>query len=232
MRACEFSEELIAKLNAAVQVLRENHAVWRSLDNLPHEIWRDICDYEGLYQVSNYGRAKSFHNGETKIRCGYKDGGKGKYRYLRVSLCKDGEEIAVLLHALTARAFLPNPENKPVINHIDANKCNNCVWNLEWVTVRENAQHAARMGLIKGNVNKGSKRPNAKLDDDTALQILEMHISDSEEFSAKALAKKFNLRERVVLDLLRGKTYKDVHEKFVKQKALSPAENEPTSESR
>ena len=106
------------------------------------EIWRDIDGYEGLYQVSNKGRVKSLKYGKERIlRPGWKTGG-----YLFVILCKNGNQSKQRIHRLVAQAFIPNPNNKPQVNHLDENKKNNCVDNLEWATAKENT--TAIMELI------------------------------------------------------------------------------------
>ena len=105
------------------------------------EEWRDIKGYEGLYQVSNMGRVKSLKrtvwcglNGgcyraiPEKIRKGV-DNGQG---YLQVQLSKDGKVKQCRINRLVAQAFLPNPDNLPIINHKDENKYNNHMDNLEW----------------------------------------------------------------------------------------------------
>ena len=107
------------------------------------EIWKDIKNFEGLYQVSNLGRVKCL---EHKCPGRY----KGKYRtvkehmmtcvenktngYLYVALSNLDRGRTFTVHRLVANAFIPNPENKPVLNHKDENKHNNCVDNLEWCT--------------------------------------------------------------------------------------------------
>lgn len=107
------------------------------------EEWKDIEGYEGLYQVSNLGRVKR---------------SKGKYMkserilmlfintpgYLQVMLCKNNKCKKFTVHRLVANAFIPNPENKPQVNHIDEDKTNNKVSNLEWVTAKENVNHGTR----------------------------------------------------------------------------------------
>lgn len=118
------------------------------------EIWKDIKGYEGLYQVSNLGRVKSLNH----IR---KNGKSGEYiqkgkvlqnlisccRYYQVGLSKNGSIKFLTVHRLVAEAFIPNPENKPQVNHIDGNKLNNCIDNLEWCTRSENQLHAWKNGL-------------------------------------------------------------------------------------
>ena len=122
------------------------------------EIWRDIKDYEGYYQVSNRGIVKSLermkrNNGgyqkiPEKILKVY-DNGKG---YLRVQLCKDGKVKNCRINRLVAQAFLPNPNNLPEVNHIDQDKTNNCVENLEWCTTQYNVEYSQAKAVI--GINK------------------------------------------------------------------------------
>ncbi len=100
------------------------------------EIWRDIKGFEGLYQVSNLGRVKSLSNNKSrkeKIRS-FKTDADG---YLRVDLWKNGLSITKQVQSLVAEAFIPNPENKPEVHHIDGDTQNNQVSNLMWVTREE-----------------------------------------------------------------------------------------------
>ena len=107
------------------------------------EIWKYIKGYEGLYQVSSYGKIK---NTQTNKLLNPYEIQKG---YLQVGLCKKGKQRLYLVHRLVAFAFLPEIYNKTEINHKDGNKLNNCVDNLEWVTRTENLLHAAHI-LKKG----------------------------------------------------------------------------------
>ena len=102
------------------------------------EIWKDIKDYEGLYQVSNLGRVKRITTGRVLKPLKHADG------YLMVKLSKNSIVYTKTVHRLVAEAFIPNPEHKSEINHIDENKTNNSLDNLEWMTRKENINHGTR----------------------------------------------------------------------------------------
>lgn len=114
------------------------------------EIWKGIEGYEDYYEVSNLGRVKALDRViETKKTPKGQHRTErilgqqvGKYGYVRVTLCRDGICKAYLLHRIVAKAFIPNPEGKPEVNHINGAKDNNQVDNLEWVTPSENSAHA------------------------------------------------------------------------------------------
>lgn len=135
------------------------------------EKWKSIYNYEGLYEISNIGNIRSC---ARYISCGR---GEKQFRkskilnpittpkgYKRITISKDGEKKNFMIHRLVAQAFIPNPDNKPQINHIDGNKQNNNVTNLEWFTNGENQIHAWGTGLNKGSTGmfKGEKHRNAK----------------------------------------------------------------------
>ena len=86
---------------------------------------------------------------------------KNKNGYLKVRVNIEGKKMSFSIHREVAKAFIPNPENKPQVNHIDGNKGNNCVDNLEWCTNQENVNHAMRNGLWKNNL-KASQESNEK----------------------------------------------------------------------
>ena len=106
------------------------------------EIWKDIIGYEGLYSVSNTGLVKRVTTNKIKYPS------LNSWGYEVVSLSKPNTKLkTILVHRLVAIHFINNPESKKQVNHIDGNKQNNCLNNLEWVTCAENAQHAIRTGL-------------------------------------------------------------------------------------
>lgn len=117
-----------------------------------NEIWRKIEGFE-KYEVSNLGRVRSLNyrkTKETKILKLCKD----KYGYLRVGLSKDGKMYNKSIHRLVATAFISNPGEKEQVNHIDGNKQNNVVKNLEWCSNTENQRHAWRTGLKNEETKK------------------------------------------------------------------------------
>lgn len=116
-----------------------------------NESWKDVEGYEGLYQVSNCGRVKSLERMRLvksgcfgKVKEKILKHGKNKSGYLQVLLWKDGKQKSHRVQRLVANAFIPNPENKPEVNHKDENKENNCVWNLEWCDRKYNCNYGAR----------------------------------------------------------------------------------------
>ena len=137
--------------------------VGRKLVNM-EEIWKDVKGYEGLYQVSNLGRVKSI---KRKVNI-YSKKNKNYYKrtikqkilnyggntigYVNVPLSKDGCTKPIYVHRLVAEAFIPNPNNYPCVNHIDENKENNKVDNLEWCTVKYNNNYGSHIEKISKKV--------------------------------------------------------------------------------
>ena len=137
------------------------------------EIWKPVVGYEGLYEVSNLGKVKAikWHRGEEEKEMKPYTTYKG---YLRLRLTKNGKGKQFQIHRLVAEAFIPNPENKPYIDHINTDRTDNTVWlnedgsinyektNLRWVTNKENCNNP----ISKQNYSKSNK-------DKTAVPILQ-----------------------------------------------------------
>lgn len=107
------------------------------------EIWKDIPEYEGLYQASNLGRIKSLFRYKKVLTTFKQPNG-----YLSVTLYKNGNEYFKLVHRLVATSFIPNPSKKPAVNHRDECKSNNSVKNLEWVTNKENSNYGTALNRM------------------------------------------------------------------------------------
>lgn len=150
---------------------------------LEGEVWKDIIGYENYYMISNRARIYVKDVMQVKYSKGleYKSFVQGKMKSINLSKCKKqlylqvglsgGKQYQTFkLHRLVAMHFIPNPDNKPHVNHIDANKLNNLPENLEWCTHLENVRHAISMGL-KPPAKKGEDCNFAKLTEDKVREI-------------------------------------------------------------
>jgi len=179
------------------------------LTNQGKEIWRTIVGYSG-YEVSNLGRVRSLDRFIVNSK-GVKYPLKGKLfslkphksqgGYVRVTLQGQKEYV----HRLVARAFIPNPENKPHINHIKGKeRDNNKVTNLEWCTPVENSTHALTTGL-KSKIAKGSTNGKSKLSEKDVLEIV--NLIDHTCISYESIASKFNVNASVISRINSGKAW-------------------------
>ena len=116
------------------------------------EIWKNIEGYEGKYQVSNLGRVKSMIGQEKVLHPK-----KHRNGHLQIGLHKDKKRKTMYIHRLVAQAFIPNPDNLPQVNHIDENKENNHVDNLEWCTNQYNTEYSQAKAVIAVDKISGLK---------------------------------------------------------------------------
>lgn len=167
------------------------------------EVWKDIDGYVGYYQVSSHGRVRSlprtvngrFYKGRvrsTKLN--------NKKQYPKISLYVNGVSTYYKVHQLVARSFIPNPENKREVNHIDGNKLNNHIDNLEWVTSKENKEHNKKLGITR----IGSRHQNSIINEEIALEIKKMLHQGVKQ---KDIAKLFGIGESIVSEVKLEKTW-------------------------
>ena len=182
------------------------------------EIYVDIPGYEGYYQVSNYGNVKSLDR-VIKEKTGKTQTIKGRVLkqrinpggYYYVELSKNGTKATFAIHQLVAQAFLDNPENKPIVNHINGIKTDNNVNNLEWATYSENLSHAYSSGLrtavsLQTVENKNYKR---KLKPEQVIEIKRLLAAGS--LTHKEIATKFSVARSTVTEIKSGRRWKHLN---------------------
>ena len=162
------------------------------------ETWKQIDDYH--YSVSSFGRVRNDLTNELKTPC------IDNHGYVKVDLYKNGIARRERVHRLVSNAFIPNPENKPQVNHKNGNKLDNAVSNLEWATPKENMQHASANNLVNRIPNygmRGHKNPNAGAKG-KPIRVVE---TGKEYKNITACAKDINGRDRGICDVLKGRTH-------------------------
>lgn len=159
------------------------------------EEWKD---YEEDYAVSSYGRMYSKRAGHClSIKSLDNDG------YIKVAPHGHTKR----LNRIVAQAFIPNPDSKTTVNHIDGNKTNNRVDNLEWSTPSEQMIHAYKHGLKKPM--RGSDNANAKLTDEQVKAIRSEYVRNSRTHGTVALGRRYGVTNRVIGLIVRGLAYRD-----------------------
>lgn len=173
---------------------------------------KSIKNYEELYEITEDGkviilpRIKRNRYGLYKTKQKETYGYKNKKGYMVVNLVsnkKNTKRKNVMIHRLVAEAFIPNPKNYPYINHIDGNKTNNNVSNLEWCNNSMNQIHAFATGLQKG----GCEHNNSKLSYENVLFIKHNY----HKYKQKELANMFNVSTKAIYQIIKGITYKNVN---------------------
>lgn len=172
------------------------------------EEWRNVAGYEGHYEVSNLGRIKSMDRilqNKNGKRCRWKarimTPGKDKCGYEHLSLNLNGKRQPLQVHRIVATAFIPNPENKPQINHIDCRKANNAASNLEWSTHDENIQHAVKNSLHR----RGAENGNAKLTESSVSEMRSKYKTG--KFSQADLGREYGIAATTICQILSRKRW-------------------------
>ena len=177
------------------------------------EEWKPVKGFEGLYEVSNLGQVRSLDRlrknvkGMAKINGRIITGNHGGKHYYQVALRKDGKKKYMSVHRLVAEAFIPNPDGKSQVNHIDGNKQNNVVSNLEWVTPSENILHSFETGL---NTHIGEKNIQAKLTREQVAEIKKLYVKGGKEYGVRPLARKYGVSAPAIRAIVKGLTWRGV----------------------
>lgn len=176
------------------------------------EIWKSINEFEGFYEISNLGNVRSLDR-VVKGRWGPQEliGKKltasiPRSKYPHVHLRMNGEvNKHISVHRLIAQAFIPNPNNKPEVNHKNGIKTDNSIDNLEWVTSKENSIHAAKIGLLK--VCKGADHVLAKF---TNEEVFGIKFLISIGFTMIFLSKLYDCSPWTIYRINKGVTYRTI----------------------
>lgn len=175
------------------------------------EVWLDIPDYEGFYQASSFGRIKSV---DRMILC--KDGknklikgtilapSQTKHGYFALALCRNGVAQTHTVHKLVSRTFLGLRPSQMQVNHLDGDKLNNAVSNLEYCTPSENTRHAFETGL---NLSKGEANPSAKLKADD-IKSITARASNGE--SLRSIASSYGVVVSSIWSIVNNKAWRHV----------------------
>jgi len=187
---------------------------WGGYDNLnmPGEIWKQIPGYEGLYEISNLGRARSMprvlleSRGHTrKYRSKILEGSMNEQGYRSVMLCKDFVQVLHAVARLVAKAFIPNPDDRAEVNHKNGNKLDNSMDNLEWSTHQENCIH--RNAVLKKNI--GEKHRLAKMTNEQVISMRKMR--EETGLSCRIIAERHGLKDAASIHgAIRGRTWKHI----------------------
>lgn len=183
------------------------------------EIFKDIPGYEGFYQVSDKGSVKALERTYKQF-----NGLTGNYNYrvypeklmfieedkdgyLKTRLSKDGSQKKFFIHRLVALTFIPNNQDKPEVNHIDGNKKNNTLANLEWVTTSENQRHAIANKLYE--TAKGESSGTSKLKES---EVREIHkLWSTGEVTQEYLSKKFGIAGSAISRIVNGVRWRHIY---------------------
>lgn len=157
-----------------------------------------VKGYEGLYEVDTDGNVYSCLTNKTRRKGILKP--YVKNGYLAVNLYINNKCKHYYIHRLVAEAFIPNSNDLPCVNHIDGNKENNSLENLEWCTRSENEKHAYKNDL-EIHYCKLSKRQ--------VKEIRELYVPKSKNFGTVALAKKYKVSQSTIYNIIKGLTYKE-----------------------
>jgi hypothetical protein len=160
------------------------------------EEYKDVTGYKGRYRVSNIGNVFSVKRDKVLTPA------KSVHGYLRLVLCKNGEQVNKSIHSLVAKEFIGACPEGCVINHIDGDKTNNCVDNLEYVSYSDNNLHAYNTGLAKS----GESHYNSKLTD-AEVHSIRVGLSNGEKINS--LAEDYGVSRETISAIKHGRNWKE-----------------------
>lgn len=172
---------------------------------------KDIPGFEGDYAITKdcqvWAYEKKWCCGKPKInftkKAHWVNGRISTNGYRVFKLKKDKKNVHLLAHRAVALTFIPNPNNFPCINHIDCNRLNNKLENLEWCTYKQNSQHMVRLGRNK----RGNEHPNAKLRMKSAQKIRNLYKNGGTSY--KRLSREFGVSKKTIMNVIHHKIWKE-----------------------
>lgn len=162
------------------------------------EIWKDVIGYEGIYRISDLGNVFIVKSSRLK----FVNVANSGYRF--AALSKNGKTKNFYIHRLVATHFIPNPENKPYVGHIDNNQINNCQSNLGWCTQQENMDHAKSCGRVMANENHYKTKLNKEL-------VLEIYNKISQGIETNALALEYGITSKLCVAIASNTIYQGTY---------------------
>jgi hypothetical protein len=189
---------LESEMKGIEEAIKMDKRALRDEGSQEEQIWKDVIGLEGVYQISSTGRLR---NNKTKVLLQPSYSRKG---YVVYTTIQKGFRKTLAAHRLVAYSFIPNPEGKEQINHINGIKSDNRVENLEWATAKENMRHASSTGLL----NNMGEAGRSKLTNIDVLDIRSVYIKG--EISMKEIASHYNVSISSIYNILSRKKWKHI----------------------
>jgi len=171
-----------------------------------------ITRYEGMYDISNFGRVRSLDRfcrnrwgTQRPVKSRIMVIGQTKYGYKQILLAKEGKSVKFFIHRLVAIAFIENASDYPQVNHLDGDKSNNCATNLEWVTSQQNCHHALENKLYE--VARGEATGHAKLTEN-AVRNIRTQVANG--IYHKVLATQYGVGRKAITKIVNRQRWKHV----------------------